>query len=117
MKPTVSMTATDWPMRRMMKAIMPKALPEMTRAPVARRRRESGTIGAVGRLSIFAGGRERRGVPTETLGAARIRFHLEAQHHLLAVVAVDNQTLEVERFFLRLFGRARHQRPSFTVIQ
>src|SRR4029077_14306844 len=66
--------------------------------------------------SIFAGGRVLAGSGGDAFGAARKRIRLEAQHHLLAVIGVDDQTLEVERFLLRLFGRARHRRPSFTVI-
>jgi hypothetical protein len=110
------MTAMDWPIRRMMKAIMPKALPEMNRAPFARRRREHRKIGAVGRLSIFAGAWCAACPGRDALGAARDRFRLEAQHHLLAVIRVDHHALEVDGFLWRLFGRARHLWPSFTVI-
>ena len=95
----------------MMKAIMPEALPELTRAPIARRRRDGGKIGAVGRLSIFAGSRRLAGPRGEVPGTARERFRLEAQHHLLSLIAVDDQALEVEWFLGRLIGRARHRRP------
>jgi len=93
-----------------------RALLEVTRAPFARRRREHRKIGAVRRLSIFAGGRERLSPGRGALGAARGGFRPEAQHHLLAVIRVDDQALEVDGFLWRLVGRARHRRPSFTVI-